>query len=134
MSLFISLYFPRLSFYVFTVFVSIFVCLFLPPCFSIIMLCFSSYFHPLLLVLNFHFFSVSSLFSVICLHLFFFLLVSSSFHVSFLVSCSCLFSCLFLFPMVFRLSQTLRFPPYFYIVLLLPFSVSFSRLLFSFVT
>ena len=111
---------------------SIFVCLFLPSHFSIIILCFSSYFHPLLLVLNFHFFFVSSFLSVIFVYLFFFLLVSSSFHVSFLVTCSWLFPCLFLFPVVFHLSQTLRFSPYFYIVLLLPFSVSFSRLLFFF--
>jgi hypothetical protein len=132
MSLFVSLYeyFPRLSFYVLTVSVSIFVCLFLPPFFSITMLCFSSYFHPLLIVLNFHFFSVSSLLSVIYLRLLFSLLVSSSFHVAFLVSCSCLFSCLFLFPIVFRPSQTLRFHPHFYIVLLLPFIISFSCLLF----
>jgi hypothetical protein len=61
--------------------------------------------------------------------LFFFLLVSSSFHVSSLCLVHAFFSCLFLFTMAFRLSQTSRFPPYFYIVLLLPFSVSFSRLL-----
>ena len=42
------------------------------------------------------------------------------------------FSYLFLFPMVFRLSQISRFRPYFYIVLLLPFSVSFSGLLVFF--
>ena len=62
MSLFVSLFFPRLSFSVFTVSVSIFVSLFLPPFFSIIMLCFSLYFYPLLLVLNIHLFSVHRFF------------------------------------------------------------------------
>jgi hypothetical protein len=68
------------------------------------------HFYPLLLVLNFHFFSA---------HRFFlsFVFICFSFFSSLLPSTFCslclvhvFFPCLFLFPIVFRLSQTLRFP------------------------
>jgi len=45
--------------------------------------------------IKFLFLRCSSFLSVICLHLFFFLLISSSFHVSFLVSCSVFFPACF---------------------------------------
>lgn len=116
---------------VFTVSVSIFVSLFLPPYFSIIMLCFFVAFLSLAPRIKFSFLLCSSLLSVICLHLFFFLLISSSFHVLFLVSCSCLFSLPVFIPYCLSSLSNFTFSPDFYIVLLPPFSVSFSRLLFS---
>jgi len=87
---------------------------------------FSSYFYPLLLVLNFYFFAVHRFFLSFAFICFSF---CSSLRPSTFRSL-CLVQSFFLPVFIhyfFRLTQTLRFPPHFCIVLFLPISVSFSR-------